>query len=109
MIAYCGLNCSKCDAYLATQQNDDSLREKTAQNWSKMFGAQIDSAQINCDGCKSAGVKFFHCNNCEIRACAMSKGVDHCAACDDYICDTLAGFIKLAPMAGEALEKLRAR
>lgn len=28
MIGYCGLNCEKCDAYLATIHNDQTLREK---------------------------------------------------------------------------------
>lgn len=27
MIAYCGLDCEKCDAYLATIHNDQALRE----------------------------------------------------------------------------------
>jgi len=107
MIAYCGLNCSKCDTYLATQQDSARKREETAQKWSKMYRAEIVAGQINCDGCKTDGTKFFHCNNCEIRKCGISKGVDNCAACDDYICDTLAGFIKLAPEAGSALERLR--
>ena len=31
MIAYCGLDCEKCDAYLATIHNDPALREKTAK------------------------------------------------------------------------------
>ena len=29
MIAYCGLDCGKCDAYLATINDDQALREKT--------------------------------------------------------------------------------
>lgn len=28
MIAYCGLDCEKCDAYIATINDDQSLREK---------------------------------------------------------------------------------
>ena len=107
MIACCGLNCSKCDAYLATQENNNDKREETARKWSKMYRANIKSAQINCDGCKSDGMKFFHCNACEIRQCCLSKNVDNCAVCESYICDTLATFIKLAPEAGKALEKLR--
>ena len=31
MIAYCGLDCEKCDAYLATIHDDQALREKTAK------------------------------------------------------------------------------
>jgi hypothetical protein len=107
MIAYCGLDCSKCDAYLATKENSESKREETAQKWSKMYKADIKPGQINCDGCNTDGVKFFHCSNCEIRQCCTSNGVDHCAACESYICDTLTSFIKLAPEAGIALEKLR--
>jgi hypothetical protein len=107
MIAYCGLDCSKCDAYIATVENSDTKRQATAQKWSQMYKSDIKPEQINCDGCKSSGTKFFHCNNCEIRQCSISKDVEHCAACENYICDTLAGFIKLAPEAGSALEKLR--
>ena len=52
MIAYCGLNCSKCEAYIATQENDDQKREETAQIWSKLYMVEINPDQINCDGCK---------------------------------------------------------
>ncbi len=107
MIAYCGLNCSTCDAYLATQESDEMKREETAKKWSQMYRAEIKANQINCNGCKSNGAKFFHCNNCDIRKCCLEKGVENCAACKDYICETLSGFIKLAPEAGHALAQLR--
>lgn len=32
MIAYCGLDCEKCDAYLATLHDDQALREKTRRH-----------------------------------------------------------------------------
>ena len=32
-IAYCGLNCEECDAYIATINDDQALREKTARLW----------------------------------------------------------------------------
>jgi len=108
MIAYCGLDCSKCDAYLATQTDSDDSRIEVAKKWSALYHAEIKATHINCDGCKSKGRKFFHCENtCEIRKCCISKGVDHCAACNEYVCENLAGFVKFAPEAGKALEKLR--
>ena len=33
MIGYCGLDCEKCDAYIATVNDDQALREKTAKMW----------------------------------------------------------------------------
>jgi hypothetical protein len=107
MIAYCGLNCSLCDAYLATREDNDGKRIEIARKWSKMYRADIEPGQINCDGCKSDGVKFSHCSMCEIRRCCISNNVESCAACEDYICPALANFIKVAPEAGMALEKLR--
>ena len=109
MIAYCGLNCSRCDAYLATLENDDRKREEIARQWSKMYGGEIKAEHINCEGCTSNGVKFSHCNVCAIRKCCVAKSVDHCAACDDYICETLSGFLKVAPEAGIALKNLRSQ
>ena len=32
-IAYCGLDCEKCEAYIATQNDDDDLRAKVAKEW----------------------------------------------------------------------------
>ena len=51
LIAYCGLDCEKCDAYVATQNDDQALREKNAKLWSQMNGVEITSEMINCDGC----------------------------------------------------------
>ena len=31
MTGYCGLDCEKCDAYIATVNDDQALREKTAK------------------------------------------------------------------------------
>ena len=107
MIAYCGLNCSKCEAYIATQKNDDVKRKETARKWSKLYQAEIKPAQINCNGCKSDGVRFSYCAVCDIRQCCLAKGVTNCAVCGEYICEKLSAFIKLAPEAGTALENIR--
>ncbi|MEA4923268.1 MAG: DUF3795 domain-containing protein [Eubacteriaceae bacterium] len=84
MIAYCGLNCEKCDAYKATINNDDALREKTAGLWAEMNNAPITAEMINCMGCRTDGVKTPYCDSmCEIRQCALKKDVDTCGNCTE--------------------------
>ena len=84
LIAFCGLNCAKCDAYIATQNNDDALREKTAKLWSDLNNVQILPEQINCDACRANGRKTVFCDKlCPIRQCAMQKGVDTCGDCPE--------------------------
>lgn len=41
LIAYCGLDCEKCDARIATLNDDNVLREKTAKLWSELNGIEI--------------------------------------------------------------------
>ena len=36
MIAYCGLDCEKCDAYIATINDNQELRKKTAKLWAEL-------------------------------------------------------------------------
>ena len=82
MIAYCGLDCEKCDAYIATIHNDDALREKTAKLWAELNNAPITAEMINCMGCRAEGAKTPYCESmCEVRQCAVKKGVDTCGGC----------------------------
>ena len=108
MISYCGMDCEKCEGYLATAENDDRQREIVAQNWTKQYNSDIKPEHINCTGCKSNGIKFFFTENgCPLRKCNIEKSTDNCAACADYKCETLRDFIEQAPPIGDALEKLR--
>ena len=109
MIAYCGLDCSKCEGYLATQADDNAKRTAVAEQWSAQYSADIKPEHINCDGCRSQGRNFFYCLQiCEIRKCCIERQVTHCAACNAYGCDKLEKFFQLAPEARIALNKLRA-
>lgn len=107
MMAYCGLLCSECPAYIATVNNDAVLREKTAAEWSKNFKADIKADDINCLGCKSQGTVFSHCNICEIRACSKDNQLNNCAECVNYGCGKLETVLQYVPEARERLEKLK--
>lgn len=82
LIAYCGLDCEKCDAFIATKNNDQALRERTAKLWSELNNAPILPEHINCEGCRVDGVKTFFCQSlCAVRKCAVGKGVGICGDC----------------------------
>ena len=81
-IAYCGLDCEKCEARIATGNNDDQLRQKVAKDWSEMNQTDITPEMINCAGCRIEGVKFAYCDSmCPIRQCAMKNGFETCGNC----------------------------
>jgi RecJ-like exonuclease len=108
MIAYCGIVCSECPAYLATQKDDDAERKKVAELWSKQYNFAIKPEDVNCDGCTSKGKRLVnYCNVCEIRKCGKGKRIENCAYCDDYACDKLTKFWANAPHAKASLEKIR--
>ena len=94
MIAYCGLDCEKCDAYIATINDDQGLREKTAKAWSELNQVPILPEHINCQGCRAEGIKTVFCDSlCEIRQCALKKGVKTCGDCPDMKTCKLVGMI----------------
>lgn len=105
-IAYCGLNCEKCDAYIATINDDQELREKTAKLWAELNNAPILPEHINCEGCRTDGAKTVYCDSfCDIRQCALKKGVTTCGDCPDMEkCETLGMIISNSP---DALKNLK--
>lgn len=105
MIAYCGLDCEKCDAYIATKNNDQALREKTAKLWSELNNATILPEHINCEGCRMNGKKTVFCDSlCAIRQCALKKGVATCGDCPEMEqCPTVGAIFAHNPNARENL------
>lgn len=110
MIAYCGLVCTDCDAFKATQNNDDNLRKQVAEKWTKEYNHPFKPEDINCDGCLPDTVKTIgHLNVCPIRKCGQEKGVKNCAYCEDYACEELNKYFKMAPVMKANLEEIRKR
>ena len=109
ILAYCGLECTECPAFLATGTDDDTLRAKTAKRWSSKEWT-VAPAEVNCLGCTAETGHFKWCARCEVRGCAVEKGVATCAGCADYGCDTLEALLKMVgDEARRKLEALRAQ
>jgi hypothetical protein len=110
MIAYCGLTCTECPSYVATQADDRAELERVAAMWRKEFDApDITVESVICDGCLTdQGRKCSHCFECEVRACAMERGVINCAHCADYGCERIEGFFGFVSEARATLDRVRA-
>jgi len=61
----------------------DEDRERVTMIWEGMFDA--DPEQMQCSGCKTDDL-FYNCEQCLMRPCARSKGVELCIDCDEFPC-----------------------
>jgi hypothetical protein len=108
VVAFCGLTCTECPAYLAAQNDNDEERRRVAETWSQQYNSDIKPEDINCDGCRPGHAKcFHHCSECDIRACGVARQVDNCAYCDDYFCAKLKRFFGFVPAAQTRLDSIR--
>lgn len=107
MIAFCALECSTCPGYIVAQDDDEAYAKITVE-WFKAYNADIKPTYVNCNGCTDMeGRHTGYCAVCGVRKCASARGVTNCAYCDDYACETLSNFHKMAPRAKENLEEIR--
>lgn len=90
-IGYCGIWCGSCvigNGMLRqfTEKYKGLLESYGVLEWGpknidgEAFLKAIESIESMplCDGCRQGGGRY----HCEIRACAMSKGIDECTQCD---------------------------
>jgi hypothetical protein len=110
MVAFCGLVCTDCAAYIATKSGDAEAIAKVAADWSAEFKHSLTAEDCWCNGCVAKqGPWMSHCSECEIRACGMGKDLDNCGHCDTYSCDTLTKFFEFVPAAKETLDAVRGK
>ena len=106
IIAYCGLDCGKCEAFLATQKNDRAELERVAQKWSE-GNTKLTVEDVTCDGCFGKRVSKYARSGCAIRACGIDKKIKNCAYCGEYKCEKIAKFLQNTPKAAEKLDTIR--
>ena len=109
MIAYCGLKCTSCPAYLATKAGDEKKAGETAELWTRLYNISVKVEDVWCDGCTAAGKKCAHCGECKMRACAIGKKVESCALCETFPCEEISGFMSMVPEARTTLERIKGR
>jgi hypothetical protein len=103
-IAFCGLDCMQCGAYIAKRENNDKLRRETAAAWNKAYNLGLKPEDINCDGCLA---EIIGNSLCSIRQCARGKGLLNCAYCADYSCDKLDKNFQTTLGCKETLDNIR--
>jgi hypothetical protein len=111
LIAFCGLDCAQCEAYIATQANDKAAQQRLLVKWREEYNApDMTLAAVTCDDCTSTGRLGGYCSACPVRACSVSRQMTNCAYCPDYAsCEKLAHFFNLAPHAKANLDEIRLR
>ncbi len=110
-LAYCGLICEKCAIYLATREQDEDkkyeMKVDIAEQIKKHYGQETKPEDVgDCDGCKAETGSIF-CSGCEIRICAVEKGIANCAYCDDYTCEALEKLFPTDPDAKKRLDAIK--
>ena len=107
-VAYCGVICTDCLAFLATRADDDNQRKAVAEEWTQKYKYDFKIEDINCDGCLTVtGRVAGYVNECPLRKCARERGVVNCAYCADYVCVELGKFFQMVPEAKQALDVIR--
>jgi len=106
-LAYCGIKCQDCPAFIATKAKDLTKRKRIAKEWStKEYPLTYEN--VECHGCTSTiRTVMAFCEDCEIRECARSKKLDNCSLCTDFPCQNLEKVYKKNPEAKMNLLNLR--
>ena len=88
LVAMCGLVCNDCIAFIATQENDDKLREKVVEAWSTEE-EPLRLEDVDCDGCTAGKRLHSFCKVCEVRKCGLERDIENCAYCSEFPCGKL--------------------
>lgn len=105
-IAYCGLDCSACDAFKATQSKDVERMKQIADRWNRELNTEFTEKDIECDGCLSQRISGWCQSICDIRPCAEKRNVKTCAHCNEYTCAHLETFLSGEPIARAKLDEI---
>jgi hypothetical protein len=85
-IGSCGIDCSQCAAYKATQEGDTEKLSELAASWGGDKG--FTAKDMLCDGCTSNRV-YKNVPECTVYKCVRENDVKVCSQCGIYSCEKL--------------------
>lgn len=85
LVGKCGAYCGSCKIYKAAHDSD----EKAIFDMSFATRCTID--QIRCEGCGSKD-RFPLTKGCIYRKCAKGRGLEACAFCQEYPCESISEY-----------------
>jgi len=89
LIAFCGIDCAACPAYVGTQTGDEELLAKAAAEWSTPE-EPLTPEDVICYSCTQTAKRLFTwCAQCRVKDCCRERVIPNCAHCDAYACDDL--------------------
>ena len=91
--SYCGVNCEKCNAYVATTTGNESLKMKVIKEWGALYKRNFEVEDILCYGCKSDTL-FMLCSLCDIKPCNEKHNVSNCQDCENCPCERIDRFFE---------------
>ena len=112
-LAFCGIGCNDCPIHWIldeeTEEGRERLRRVVADTYNSLFGSKMRPEELEgCSGCRCEdGPRFYWCDSCPIRTCAMEMAVESCAECRRYPCDDLGKVTSMDPAARSRLEVIR--
>lgn len=105
MIAVCGLNCSECDIFRASDNPEIAQR---IVNWFKEERhIDVKIEDIHCLGCREDRTKHWSPDCWILRCCVDEKGLEFCYQCEDFPCEKLSEWAKESKKYEEALNRLK--
>ena len=85
LIGKCGYRCDLCPACLPNIKSDAD-KQRMCDALAKYFGLEMSPEEFSgCGGCVKEGGD----PNCGVRPCAIEKGVENCAHCEEFACDKI--------------------
>jgi hypothetical protein len=88
LIPPCGLYCGACGVYIATQENDEKIKEE----FSRAYGVSV--SEVRCRGCMSDNPDdiFIYDRICPIKTCVKDRKIEGCFQCADFPCSFVDNF-----------------
>jgi len=115
-MAACGIDCSECDSYKVTVEQDLKAAETLvewyrSQSWiGENEGAEAVLKKVPlCKGCWNVTDDCFFkcgCGNIDFRICCKDRQINHCGECNDFPCEQYKKWVDWHESHKKAMERL---